>query len=67
MPFFVKPEKRKICMVLELEYDRQESTSLIGPHTPPCPRLYYGAWFVLKYTHASCLHLSTFTVIYGAD
>ena len=35
MPFFVKPEKRKICMVLKLEYDWQESTSLIGPRTPP--------------------------------
>ena len=66
MPFFVKPEKRKICMVLELEYDQQESTSLIGPLLQG-PRLYYGAWFVLKYTHASCLYLSTFTVIYSAD
>ena len=56
MPFFVKPEKRKTCMVLELEYDQQESTSLIGPHTPP-PGSLFILHMVLGLFQNICMHL----------
>ena len=62
MPFFVEPEKRKICMLVELEYDRQESTGLISPHTPPWSS--FILWCLVCFKIYACI-LFVFVYFYG--